>query len=313
MDQNIWGNNFKMEEILVSVIIPTYRRSVEFLSRAVDSVRKQTYGNIEIIIVDDSTALFSGRKDIEAYIATIADDRINYYQNESNLGGSLSRNRGIQLSKGEYITFLDDDDEYLPEKIEKQLEFMRRSGCDLSFENMVMYSNKGNVVDFREYKDIPAFDNDTLLKYHLMKHLTGTPTFMFRAEKLKEIGGFDDATMGQEFYLMLKAIQNGLKIGYSSQCNVKVYRHNQEAISTGRNKINGEKALFAYKKRYFGQLDRFEKRYIRFRHYIVMAVAYKRNHMALKAVGSVMLAFVVAPITFIKEVLGFCSKIINHR
>jgi hypothetical protein len=90
---------------------------------------------------------------------------------------------------------------------------MLDNDCDMTFSNVVMCKN-GRPVEVRAFKDIPAFDNESLLRYHLMHHLTGTPTYMFKAEKLREIGGFDNALCGQEFILMLKAIEGDLKIRY---------------------------------------------------------------------------------------------------
>lgn len=298
--------------ILVTVIIPTFRRSVEFLSRAVESVRNQTYSNIEIVVIDDSTSDYAGQAEIAAYMKSLGDSRVHYYQNEKNMGGSLARNRGIELAAGQYITFLDDDDEYMPCKVEKQLDFMLTEDYDLTFSDMIMYSSNGKVVDYREYKDVPAFDNETLLRYHLMKHLTGTPTFMFKAEKLKEIGGFEDAKMGQEFYLMLKCIQSGLKIGYFPECDVKVYKHDGEAITKGKNKIIGEKKLYIFKKKFFHNLKPSDRRYIRFRHYAVMVVAYMRNHMYIKMIPAGILAFISAPLVFLNEVTRFLVRIFKH-
>ncbi|MBQ3006891.1 MAG: glycosyltransferase family 2 protein [Clostridia bacterium] len=300
-------------QILVSVIIPTYRRSVSYVSRAVDSVLNQTYPNVEIIVVDDSTDEYEGRKDVEAYIDSLKKSNLIYCKNQKNLGGSLSRNRGIELSNGQYITFLDDDDEYLPEKIKKQLDFMLENSCDMSFSDMIMYSQEGKVVDCREYSDIPSFDNETLLRYHLMKHLTGTPTFMYKAEKLKEIGCFEDAKMGQEFYLMLKSIQNGLSIRYLPECDVRIYKHPDGGVSSGINKINGENTLYEFKKSFFDKLNKKEIRFIRFRHYAVMVVAYKRNRMPFRMLGSAITAFVSSPVDFMKEVSGFMIKVLKQR
>lgn len=300
-------------QTLVSVIIPTYKRSVNYLSRAVESVLNQTYNEIEVIVIDDSPAEFEHRAEIKEYIERLNNDKVIYYQNPQNIGGSLSRNRGIEFSKGEYITFLDDDDEYLPEKVKKQLDFMKANSYDLTFSNMIMYSPEGRVVDYREYVDIPSFDNEALLRYHLMKHLTGTPTFMFRADKLREIGGFEDAKMGQEFYLMLKSIEKGLSIGYFPECDVKIYKHPDGGISSGMNKINGENNLYNFKKTYFNILNGKEKRFIRFRHYAVMVVAYLRNRMYFKAIGAGITALAVSPCDFIKEVFGFVSKVIKHK
>ena len=297
----------------VSVVIPTYRRPVEYLSRAVHSVVNQTHGNREIIVVDDSPESYERRDEIKAFMQSIASDRIIYLQNERNLGGSLSRNRGIERASGEFISFLDDDDEYLPTKIERQLAFMVEHDFDLTFTDMVMYGDDGNVVDCRDYRDIPSFDNGVLRKYHLMKHLTGTPTFMFKADALRGIGGFEDVRMGQEFYLMLKAIERGLKIGYLPECGLKVYRHASGGISHGRNKIDGENNLYRFKKKYFPDLNRRERMFVRFRHYAVMVVAYCRNGSRFRAAGAAALAFAASPYDFFKEVSGFGVQVMRQR
>lgn len=293
----------------VSVIIPTYKRPVAYVSRAVASVIHQTYQNIEIIVIDDSPNAFEARSDVAAYFAGIPDERIVYIQNEHNMGGSLARNRGISIASGDYITFLDDDDEYLPQKIENQVMFMLDQDCDLSFSNMIMYNTSGEVVDYRDYTDIPSFENNQLLIFHLMKHLTGTPTFMFKAEKLRGIGGFDDAIMGQEFYLMLKSIERGLTIRYLQECNVKVYKHELGAITSGENKIRGENALYEYKKKYFYQLTKKEIRFIRMRHYLVLAVAHKRNKNYMAVLSTAFSAVISAPIECTTQIIQRLGKI----
>lgn len=292
----------------VSVIIPTYKRPMDILSRAVESVFAQTYEHIELIVIDDSPDSYADRAEIQRYMQSKQNAGVIYMQNETNLGGSLSRNRGIDVATGAYISFLDDDDEYLPGKIERQVAYMRTHDVDLTFGNMIMYSMDGKVVDVREYHDIPSFDTGTLLTYHLMKHMTGTPTFMFKADKLREIGGFDDAKMGQEFYLMLKAIENGLKIGYIDACDVKIYKHNDGGISQGKNKIDGENALYEFKKRYFSRLTKREIRGIKFRHHAVMVVAYLRNRMYFRAVLEMFRGFFISPGLCFKEFIQFNRK-----
>lgn len=309
--ENIDGKEVIMP--LVTVIIPTYKRTVEYLSRAVRSVVEQTYQNIEIIVIDDSPNEYAERDSIKKYMESIASDKIQYYQNESNMGGSLARNRGIAAAKGTYISFLDDDDEYMPEKIKKQVQFMQLGHYDLSFSNMIMYNTSGAVVDYRDYKDIPAFDNKSLLHYHLMHHMTGTPTFMFRAEKLREIGGFEDAKMGQEFYLMLKSIERGLVIGYLPECDVKVYKHNDGGITQGKNKIDGENRLYEFKRRYYGELSGREIRFINFRHWAVMVVAYKRNNMYLQMIKACIKAVVSSPFDFVVQVFSRLYAVCKNR
>ena len=298
---------------IVSVIIPTYKRTVEYVSRAVESVLNQTYPFVEVIVIDDSTAAYEKRSETKAYFDKLDNSNVVYLQNEENLGGSLSRNRGIEAATGEYITFLDDDDEYLPEKIEKQLDFMLKNGCEMTITDLAIYTPDGVMVDYREYGNIESFDNDYLLHYHLTRHMTGTPTFMFKAQKLKEIGGFDVVKVGQEFHLMLKAILGGLKIGYIPECYVKAYRHPDGGISGGTNKIKGEKALFEFKQQFFPQLNTKEIRFIRFRHHAVLSAGYKRNQMYGNMLIEAIKAATVSPLDLIKEVCHYTKKIILNK
>lgn len=301
--------------VVVSVIIPTYKRGLEFLSRSVGSVLKQTYKNTELIVIDDSPIDYENRQAIEKYMHDIIakDSRVRYLQNAKSMGGSLARNRGIEVASGEYITFLDDDDEYKPLKIEKQINFMLKNNFDLSFSNMVMHNDTGKVVDMREYKDITSFDNDSLLHYHLTHIISGTPTFMFKAEKLREIGGFKDVKMGQDFYLMLNSIESGMKIGYLNDCDVIVYKHKEEAISNGKTKIIGENNLYIFKRKYFQILNNQEIKYIKFRHYVVMAVAYKRNTLYPNMMLAFIQAFIISPMNFFKQAGELGYKVLANR
>ena len=107
---------------LVSVIIPTYSRP-ENIVRAINSVLDQTYRNIEIIVIDDNGIGTPYQIETENKLSNyITQRKIFYYKHDVNKNGSAARNTGIKFSKGELITFLDDDDEYKPLKIEKQVD-----------------------------------------------------------------------------------------------------------------------------------------------------------------------------------------------
>ena len=298
---------------LVSVVIPTYKREKSLLGRAVESVLNQTYENIEILIIDDNNPDSEYRKENILFFKKYNDKSIRYIRNEQNLGGAKSRNVGINLACGDYVTFLDDDDKYLPKKIEKQLKFMLETSCEMSFTNLKLVNTNGELIDYRKYKNLDTKDNSKLLKYHIMKHLTGTPTFMYKTEKIREIGGFDDAKMGQEFYLMFKTIKSNLKICYLDDCDVIAYRHNLGGISFGTNKIIGEKDLFSFKRKHIGTYTFREKMFIWFRHFSVMAVAHKRNKQYVFAMAYLLIAFVSSPIDFIREGFDATQKIYKSR
>ncbi len=110
---------------LVSVVIPTYRRA-GILPRAIHSVRRQTYTNLEIIVVDDGSA--DGTEDV---VKAISDARLRYVQHDSNRGLPAARNTGIRAAHGEYVAFLDDDDTWRAEKIEKQLRAIEHADAVL--------------------------------------------------------------------------------------------------------------------------------------------------------------------------------------
>ena len=110
---------------LVSVIIPTYNGSNTIL-RAINSVLNQTYSNLELIIVDDCS-----KDNTFEVVKNVKDKRVKVLRHKKNRGGSAARNTGIKEAKGEYIAFLDDDDEWLSEKVEKQVEYLKNKESSL--------------------------------------------------------------------------------------------------------------------------------------------------------------------------------------
>ena len=100
----------------VSVIIPTYNR-VRLVGRAIQSVLSQTFTDLELIVVDDAST-----DDTAGFVANIGDSRIRYVRLERNHGVSVARNTGVKMSRGKYIAFLDSDDEWEYQKLEKQLQ-----------------------------------------------------------------------------------------------------------------------------------------------------------------------------------------------
>lgn len=112
----------------VSVIIPTYKRPTK-LERAIDSVLNQTYPNVEIIVVDDNNDGDIFRKETELLMAKFTKKpNVIYLKHKVNLNGSAARNSGIIEAKGQYIAFLDDDDYFMPKKIENSVSIMENRG-----------------------------------------------------------------------------------------------------------------------------------------------------------------------------------------
>lgn len=129
----------KVLNSLVSIIIPSYN-SYDFIHKTIDSVINQTYPNWEMIIVDDVSP-DNSNEIIEEYIRK--DDRIKLIMLEKNSGPAVARNRAIEEARGRYIAFLDADDLWKPEKLEKQIKFMQEKDCALSYSAYETMSEDG--------------------------------------------------------------------------------------------------------------------------------------------------------------------------
>jgi len=114
---------------LVSVIMPSYN-TAQYIAASICSVQAQTYENWELIIVDDCST-----DDTDTVVASFADPRIRYYKNETNSGAAVSRNRALREAKGKWIAFLDSDDLWEPEKLEKQIRYMEEYRYHFSYTN----------------------------------------------------------------------------------------------------------------------------------------------------------------------------------
>lgn len=291
---------------LVSVITATYRRDVS-LQRALESLAMQSYSNMEIILVDDN-----GDDQWNSKVAEIVcifrekypEITLNYIVNDQNSGSARTRNIGIAAASGSYITFLDDDDIYLKDKIRKQVDFMEEGGYDYCITDLILYNEDGKRIDNRVRFYIKDTSTESLQLYHLMHHMTGTDSMMFKKEYLTRIGSFAPIDVGDEFYLMQRAIEGGGRFGYLPGCEFKAYVHTGEnGLSSGECKIKGEKELYNYKKTFYPKIDNWVKRYITMRHHAVLAFAYKRNSNYQQWIKHGMLAVFSAPIACIKLIV----------
>ncbi len=200
-----------MTQPLVSLIVATYKRDFA-LNKALISLSQQNYSNLEIILVSDNAEDEWNNK-VNAIANNLKDNhpdiQMQLIINEQNMGSAETRNIGIRAANGDYITFLDDDDLYLPEKVNNQVRFMIQNQLDYCITDLYLYDEKERLIDKRIRNYILKHDCDSLLKYHLKYHMTGTDTMMFRKEYLLKIGGFPPIDIGDEFYLMKEAITGG--------------------------------------------------------------------------------------------------------
>lgn len=120
---------------LVSVIMPSYN-TAKYISQSIQSVINQTYQNFELIIVDDCST-----DNTDEIVKAFDDERIIYIKNDVNCGAALSRNRALRQAKGKWIAFLDSDDLWLPEKLEKQIAFMEKNNYKFTYTDYKIQLN----------------------------------------------------------------------------------------------------------------------------------------------------------------------------
>ncbi|WP_309733443.1 glycosyltransferase family A protein [Chamaesiphon sp. OTE_75_metabat_556] len=167
----------------VSVIIPTYNRE-DLICKPIRSVLNQSYQNFEIIVVDDHST-----DDTEKVVAGINDSRIRYIRHQRNSGAAVARNTGIENSKGAYVAFLDSDDEWLPEKLEKQLNLFQKCGSEIG----CIYTGLAAVDKFNQVKSVKSPSYRGCLRDRLLySNCIGTPsTVMVKRNYLDQVQGFD--------------------------------------------------------------------------------------------------------------------------
>jgi glycosyltransferase involved in cell wall biosynthesis len=194
--------NNKMDAVRtprVSVIIPTYNR-VDVLYYALNSVFNQTCQDFEVFVVDDASTDAT-----QEFMASIKDPRVHYIRFESNRKAAAARNAGMEQARGDYIAFLDSDDEWWPTKLERQIALMDSLSDEWGCSYGGAYVNKvGGLTSHRVF--IPK-KSGHLLKDLLMGDLViWTPTFMFRRSCLEHVGLMDEALVRSQdvdFYIRI--------------------------------------------------------------------------------------------------------------
>lgn len=211
---------------LVSVIIPTYNRS-HLLPRAIESVLNQTWQAIELVIVNDGS-VDATQEVIDSYLRK--DRRVVGLKNDRNMKLSHAVNAGIERSRADFLMFLDDDCEYLPECVEKKMAFLR----SLSPEPAILYSNMwmektGAVpmVPLHLKNKLLTVDDMFNCRYPLLE----PSTWLCKKDCLRRIGAFDvDLNAYTDVDLLMRALLAGECVYFFNQ--PVCIKHKQEGIST---------------------------------------------------------------------------------
>ncbi len=220
----------------VSVIIPTHNRS-EFLKKSLVSVLNQTYQDFEIIVVDDGI-----EKRADEVVNELGDRRIIYLQHDVSRGGGAARNTGIKSSLGQYIAFLDDDDEWLPNKLATQMEKFENSLPEVGF----CFCAVKNITNFGQERNyVPEGINDyyKLALSSFKKFLT--VTLIIKKNVFDSVGLFDETFPShQESELMIRVTAKFKGLGINEPLVLVNMKNDNQHVGGNLNKrIMGRELL----------------------------------------------------------------------
>ena len=242
----------------VSIIIPTYKRA-DKIERAIKSATNQTYKNIEIIVVDDNSEFPSERKKTTDIVKKYP--KVILIQNKKNLGGGLTRNEGIKKSTGEFIAFLDDDDEYHPQKIEEQVALFNK--LKNSHKIGLVYCYQQVFTPNGKKKHIEKCDHEGHQLFNHMKHsLMPTSCWLCPKTIFNQGIKFENVKSQQDATILLRILGAGYEVFRVPKPLVNFYLHdNHEGISTYNEQYI--KNIEEYHKKcreYFGQFSKSQQK-----------------------------------------------------
>lgn len=210
-----------MFDYKVSVIIPTYKRA-EDITRAVDSVLNQTIDSFECIVVDDNgVGTPDGEETAIVMLRYEGDKRVKYIRHEINKNGSAARNTGIKVAKGEYISFLDDDDAYMPTRLEKM--YNRLHDLDNSWGACYTGYVKHLASGKKQFSDEKQEGNLFLKALSRSLYIGSGSNLFFRREAVEKIGLFNESFRRNQDLEYLIRILKSYKIAYVDEYLMEVF------------------------------------------------------------------------------------------
>lgn len=219
-----WG---KQQKEKVSIIIPTYNRA-HLIERSIRSILNQTYEDFELLIVDDGST--DNTKEV---VEGIGDVRIRYISCATNGGAAKARNVGIAEAKYDYIAFQDSDDEWHPDKLEKQMKVMKTASPDTGLVYCEYHYNGLNgMEDICPDRKIPLEQKrGNIFPQLLAGNMIGTPVMLVKRECFDKVGGFNENFPCMEDYELVLRIAREYRIEFIPEVLLEVHANYQSVTN----------------------------------------------------------------------------------
>lgn len=223
---------------MISCIVTTYKRPIEIVKRAIDSVVNQTYQDIELIVVNDAPDEYTLAEKIGKLLEEYTISK-QYIIHEKNLGACAARNTGMVYAKGEYLAFLDDDDEWLPKKLEVQISYMNCEEIALVYCSHYVIDKAGKKRLIEEPLAREGRHSDEFQQL-LRENFIGSTSYpLLRTTAVKAVGEFTKGLKASQDHDLWLRIAKKYNIVYCREPLVNLY-YSKEAISRNiENSIQG--------------------------------------------------------------------------
>ena len=241
----------------ISILMSTYNEPKEYIESAINSILKQTYTNLELIVICDNpenTAAIELIKNI-----TRMDSRVRFIINETNLGLTASLNKALQYASGEYIARMDADDIALQDRLAHQLDYIIANKLDLvgcNIQNIDQYGNEiGAITVFPE-------SHNLIIKKARYRSPIAHPTWLGKKDTFIELNGYREIDACEDYDFIIRAILKGFHLG-NIQETLFQYRINPNSISSTRKSIQ-KTGMYLIRKNYRKGYETTEKEYVGF-------------------------------------------------
>lgn len=208
-----------------SVIMATYKESIECLKQSIESIINQTYNDFEFIIILDNPDNKEHIAFINDYVCK--DERIKFYINDKNMGLTNTLNRGLKLAEGKYICRMDADDISELYRMEHQKKYLEENVFDLIGGISQMIDEDGNTI--YSIKKVPT-NFKKIKKCIKYNQVISHPTWFGKKEVFDKLNGYRNMPLCEDYDFTLRAILQGFKISNVNECVLK-YRMTKDSIS----------------------------------------------------------------------------------
>lgn len=288
---------------IVSVVIPAYNRA-DVIGRALDSALAQSLGDIEVLVVDDASTDNTGE-----VVKSVDDARVRYFRHDENRFAAAARNTAMEAATGDYIAFLDSDDAWHADKLQRQVD------CLASLDEQWACVHGGARLfkdgSARPVVSLPDREGDLLKDYIMSAFVIWTPTFMFRRDCLDRIGLMDTSLRrGQDRDFFIRLLQH-YKLAALREPVADIYLETNKPLS--RIALESRQILLAKHADLLDSLGPLTRRKAYAKQWMLQAEQYAAEGALLSAIGFGAKAALQWPFMPPRRYAAFCYKLLFGR